>query len=427
MVRSVDDATRAAPAPDALPRHQRKRRDRIVQAAVALLEEREYDQVQMRDVAERAEVALSTLYRYFTSKEHLYAAALAEWSSAPPGRRRRRVGGGTDAERVGRILVGAVRAFGRRPQFLRAEMVLANTQDPNARTLFDQFAHRAVADLTEALADLGPGRAETVVEAGYSVLAMRLQSWARGRCTIDDVEASVRRTVEALLGPTGSADPAGPPRSRPPRTPSPRRAGTAPDRAAPDPEELPPEQRERRDRIVRAALGLLDDREYDQVQMKDVADRAGVALATLYRYFSSKDHLYAAALLAGAEADEARVRSSRWRRPRSDAGRLRAVAGRAVRAVAQRPQLLRTEMVLANSQDANCREAYDQLTTRHVEVMRGALQDAPADRVDAVVETTACVLGLRLQRWAQGRCTIDEVEDAVGRTVDLLLAERAVP
>ena len=57
-----------------------------------------YEAVQMRDVAARADVAMGTVYRYFTSKDHLLAAALVHWVEqldarlaqvAGPGRHRR--------------------------------------------------------------------------------------------------------------------------------------------------------------------------------------------------------------------------------------------------------------------------------------------------------------------------------------------------
>ncbi|MBH0779801.1 TetR/AcrR family transcriptional regulator [Nocardia bovistercoris] len=62
-----------------LPEWQLARRGLIVTAAIDLLVERSYDQIQIRDVSQRAGVALGTLYRYFESKEHLYAVALIEW------------------------------------------------------------------------------------------------------------------------------------------------------------------------------------------------------------------------------------------------------------------------------------------------------------------------------------------------------------
>jgi TetR/AcrR family transcriptional regulator, cholesterol catabolism regulator len=46
----------------------------------------------------------------------------------------------------------------------------------------------------------------------------------------------------------------------------------------------------RRARIIEAVIDLIADVGADAVQMRDVAQRSGVALATVYRYFSSKDH-----------------------------------------------------------------------------------------------------------------------------------------
>src|SRR5215831_4600392 len=56
---------------------QQMRRKRILDATLALASKGGYEAVQMRTVAERAEVALGTLYRYFPSKIHLLVSALA--------------------------------------------------------------------------------------------------------------------------------------------------------------------------------------------------------------------------------------------------------------------------------------------------------------------------------------------------------------
>jgi AcrR family transcriptional regulator len=60
---------------------------------------------------------------------------------------------------------------------------------------------------------------------------------------------------------------------------------------------LTPAQRERRHRIIRAAMQLASEGGYEAVMMKEVAARSAVALGTLYRYFGSKDHLLSEALL----------------------------------------------------------------------------------------------------------------------------------
>lgn len=62
-----------------------------------------------------------------------------------------------------------------------------------------------------------------------------------------------------------------------------------------------PDQKERRRRILRAAAQHGAEKGIERMQMHDVAKDAGVAIATLYRYFPSKTHLFTA--LMGAQVD----------------------------------------------------------------------------------------------------------------------------
>jgi AcrR family transcriptional regulator len=189
------------PDPDSLPRGQQERRDRIVRAAISLLEHGgEYDAIQMRDVAREAGVALGTVYRYFTSKEHLYAAALLEWASNFPAREpAKRAGGRSDEAQLRALMRRAVRAFERYPQMMRVEIVIESSPDPNARALFDQFAARNVGTLTSSLSSTDPDTAAAIVETVNSVLATRLRSWALGRITVGDVDRSVQRTLDLIF------------------------------------------------------------------------------------------------------------------------------------------------------------------------------------------------------------------------------------
>lgn len=57
---------------------QAKRRSAVITAALDLAAEGGYEGVQMRAVAGRADVALGTVYHYFTSKDHLLAASMIE-------------------------------------------------------------------------------------------------------------------------------------------------------------------------------------------------------------------------------------------------------------------------------------------------------------------------------------------------------------
>ena len=55
---------------------QRDRRKRILDATIAIASKGGYDAVQMRAVADRADVAVGTLYRYFPSKVHLLVSVM---------------------------------------------------------------------------------------------------------------------------------------------------------------------------------------------------------------------------------------------------------------------------------------------------------------------------------------------------------------
>jgi TetR/AcrR family transcriptional regulator, cholesterol catabolism regulator len=68
-----------------------------------------------------------------------------------------------------------------------------------------------------------------------------------------------------------------------------------------------PAQRERYDRVVDAATEALSAGGQDAVQMKDLAQRAGVSLATLYRYFPSKEYVLLAVSLARYQAAARKV------------------------------------------------------------------------------------------------------------------------
>lgn len=69
-------------------------------------------------------------------------------------------------------------------------------------------------------------------------------------------------------------------------------------------------QIERRNRLLEAAASLASEGGYPAVTMRAAADRAEVGLATVYRYFSSKDHLIAEVhAVRGAEVARALQKS----------------------------------------------------------------------------------------------------------------------
>ncbi|ROO85503.1 TetR family transcriptional regulator [Actinocorallia herbida] len=128
---------RAAGGPGAerAPSVRWARRQRIVDAALAALERQPYEQIRIAELAQAAEVALGTLYRYFPSKEHLYAVVLQEWVERDRHRHRQTVPAPARRDRARSRIHAIIAAFERQPQFYRLTLLLSASTDPEVRAL----------------------------------------------------------------------------------------------------------------------------------------------------------------------------------------------------------------------------------------------------------------------------------------------------
>jgi TetR/AcrR family transcriptional regulator, cholesterol catabolism regulator len=174
--------------PDTLPRNQAARRGRVIQAAMALAAEGGYDAVQMRDVAAGAGVALGTIYRYFTSKDQLLAAAMVEWLGQleeEVGRRPPR--GDTSAERVVDVVRRASRTLGRNPRLTAAMVTAVAAPDPDVVPLHRQSSAAMQRILSASMGDLDDATKADVVRVLNHVWFSALLSWVHGWTDVDQV------------------------------------------------------------------------------------------------------------------------------------------------------------------------------------------------------------------------------------------------
>jgi AcrR family transcriptional regulator len=194
-----DDHRRAAPpTPESLSARQRARRDRIVAAALDDMIRYDLDSIQMKDVATSAGVALGTMYRYFTSKDHLFAEALASWAE----RFRSEVTdayGKTSAGRLKTAYRRAVRAFELHPPVYGNLLVLQASRDPFAMAVYERFAQRQSEAFASFLPNVESPVREDIIHVMSAVLDANLRDWSRGRKPVDDVYAAVDRAAELLL------------------------------------------------------------------------------------------------------------------------------------------------------------------------------------------------------------------------------------
>ena len=117
---ALKNGTPAAPVAR-LAANQLRRMRRIVDTAVDLAEQGGFEAVRLRDVAERSDVALGTLYKYFRSKEDILLFALNEEVDRHENALvTRPETGGTPCQRTVDFFRRSTRALARRPQLARA-------------------------------------------------------------------------------------------------------------------------------------------------------------------------------------------------------------------------------------------------------------------------------------------------------------------
>jgi len=214
VISDVDDDTGTA-LPEGLSRRQAARRQGMLDAALALLEVRDYERISVREVAESASVALATLYHYFPSKEHLFAEALIQWaSSLGASMTERPLTGATPAMRVEEALLRSVRAFERRPQLARLIGKLEMSEESFARDVLARLDAVTTDVYLDLLEELPPDEAVRIVRVLDSVLDSSLRAWSSGRSSIRDVRSALSDAVALLLRDAGAESPGVPGRLR---------------------------------------------------------------------------------------------------------------------------------------------------------------------------------------------------------------------
>jgi AcrR family transcriptional regulator len=180
---------------------QRDRRRRILEATLLLASKGGYDAVQMRTVAERAEVALGTLYRYFPSKIHLLVSALAvELEKTREKLARKPIPGDTPHERMLFVLSRVTRAMQREPQLTEAMTRAFMFADPSASTEVNAVARLMEDMFTRAMHD-GEPTADDRAKARVigDVWLSNLVAWVTRRASANDVIEHLELASRLLL------------------------------------------------------------------------------------------------------------------------------------------------------------------------------------------------------------------------------------
>ncbi len=183
---------------------QRDRRKRILDATYELASQGGFDAVQMRAVADRADVALGTLYRYFPSKIHLLVSALArQFEQAELALRERPIPGDTPSERVILVLKKTTRGLQGDPHltealtraFMFADASVAAEIHNVGMLMTSMLTHAMEPERTTEVTDDDVAIARVIGDVWLSALV----AWVTGRSSAADTAQHMETAVRMLL------------------------------------------------------------------------------------------------------------------------------------------------------------------------------------------------------------------------------------
>jgi AcrR family transcriptional regulator len=185
-----------------LTEKQAERRRRVLVAALELAAEGGYDGVQMREVAERADVALGTVYHYFVSKDHLLAESINEWLAALAASVERRPAvGDTTLERVLDLLRRTTTAMVDNER-VSAALIGGLAAEGEAVAACQQQAHESFSAMlsTAFPPDYPAQRRETVIRSLEHIWFSELIGWKNGWHPFEQAAEELEDAATLFLG-----------------------------------------------------------------------------------------------------------------------------------------------------------------------------------------------------------------------------------
>ena len=162
-------------------------------------------------------------------------------------------------------------------------------------------------------------------------------------------------------------------------------------------------------RIIGSAKELASEGGYEAVQMRSVADRSGVALGTVYRYFPSKNHLLVVALVLEFEGAARRFAEAELPGD-TPHDRIMVVFRASVAQLEENPRLYDALVRATMFADASSAPELDHLGYVLTDLFaRAAGIDAVTEEVLNAVHIIADVWMSTLVSWAAGRQSTREV------------------
>jgi AcrR family transcriptional regulator len=193
----------------------------------------------------------------------------------------------------------------------------------------------------------------------------------------------------------------------------------APEFNRPQAADMSPRQRERRERIISTTLKLFQESP-DNVEVRDIVDAADVSLATIYRYFGSKEILLSEVYLS-------------WRRQHfddviaaiakcsNDSDRLRTAVLTFIEPYRSTPRMWEISKDTRDSHLPEIIELRRENEALLYSTFRGAMHNVEDEDAEGIVIILIAVAAFFLSQWRSGDATFEDVRAAIIRSIKLTL------
>ncbi|MEM9520853.1 MAG: TetR family transcriptional regulator [Actinomycetota bacterium] len=160
-------------------------------------------------------------------------------------------------------------------------------------------------------------------------------------------------------------------------------------------------QTERRIRVLETAMRMAGDGGYDAVQMRAVAEESGVALGTIYRYYSGKDELLIAGLAGWLGRTRRRVQAGTLH-GETPGERLIWLLERSAERTEQRPTLMGALITALGTTSPTAAEYKLDIDAEMRAIVVTALGPDSGYDADGVARVIGHVWSSALTRWVSG-------------------------
>lgn len=169
--------------------------------------------------------------------------------------------------------------------------------------------------------------------------------------------------------------------------------------------------------LTEAALREIRAKGYEGMTVRNVAARAGVAAATAYTYFASKDHLVAELFWSRLRA----LPEPRVERRRAPAARVRIAFGAVTSFLASEPALAAATTTALLAADPDVKHLRDRIGA---EIRRRLAAALGEDHDPDVLAALELAVGGAMLQAGMGHMTYEELPERIGGVAALLLGGR---